>query len=147
MDKFTSTKDIMECLDSDGFEVHNIMFSNRDLIQALLYVSPFCWSVIQNKYNPTGVNSFMITVNQDDEVLMLTPGRTTRARDSMGPMNEILRHNETSAITFVVSTGFLLDTFEFSPPKLENDGKFIVESTGDLIMFRDDLEALMKVVC
>lgn len=148
MDKFKSSDiSVGDRLDEDGFCIHNVMFTNRDLIQSILYISPFCWSVIQNKYNPTNINTFMITINREDEVIMLTPGRSTRIAAHSQQISEVLENNDTKVLTFVVSTGFLLDTFKFCRPKESNDGKYIVEETGDLIMFRDDFEDLMKVMC
>lgn len=146
-DQFEYYSDIKSFLDKDAFEVHGVMFSNRDLVQSLMYISPFCYSVVQNKYNPTGVNSFMITTNADEEIIMCTAGRHAKTRPSSQDtreMNTVMQHKETGAITFFFTTGYLFDNFRFQPPKPENDGKFILEQTGDLIVFKQDLEQLIK---
>lgn len=149
MDKFDHYLDINEKLDLDAFKIHDVMFTYRDLIQSLMYISPYCYSVVQNKYNPGGVNSFMITINTEDEVLMCTPGKTSKYRmaNTHIRVNSVMEHQDTKVLTFIFSTGFLFDVFEFKKPKLENDGRYILEETGDLILFRDDLEAMMEVKC
>lgn len=147
--KYTQHNDIdtmLSLLDQDGFNVHGIMFSNHDLIQALLYCSPFCYSVIQNKYNPGNVNSFMITINPEDEVLMCSAGRQTRIRGNRSNnLNTVMYNQSTGTVSFFVSTGFLFDTFDYKKPRIENDGRFVFEQTGDLVLFRKDLESLMSM--
>lgn len=143
--KFNMHNNVHEYLQADGFEINDVMFTNFDLVQALMYVSPFCYSVVTNKFNPTGVNSFMITINAEDEVIMCTAGRQSRIRASApDDMNTVMVHKETGSVTFFFTTGYMFDIFNFMPPKPENDGKFILEQTGDLIIFRHDLERLMK---
>lgn len=146
-DQFEHFTDIKTFLDQDAFEVHGVMFTNSDLVQSLMYISPFCYSVVQNKYNPTGVNSFMITINTDEQIIMCSAGRQSKARPSSKQgkdMNTLMRHKETGAITFFFTSGYLFDNFKFQKPKPENDGKFILEQTGDLILFKQDLEDLIS---
>lgn len=149
---FDYHEDIFTWLSKEAFDVHGIPFNCKDIIQSLLYISPFCYSIIQNQFNPSNINSFMITINPDDEVVVLTPGRQNRLRPS-GAMvsnpgqylnNTVMVHKETGAMTFNVTVGFLFDNFHHSKPKAENDGKFILEQTGDLIVFKQDLEQLMS---
>ncbi len=151
-EQFDYYEDIYRWLEYDAFDVMSVPFNCKDLIQSVLYISPFCYSIIQNRFNPTNINSFMITINPSDEVVVLTPGRQARLRPTgelvTNPnnfsMNSVMVHKETGAITFNVTSGFLFDNFHHSPPKEENDGMFIIEQTGDLVIFKHDLEELMK---
>ncbi len=146
--KFETFTNVLDHIERDAFEVHGTTFLCKDLIQALLYISPFMYSVVQNRYNPAGVNMFMITINKEDECMLVQAGRRSKVQESKlqdTPSNSVMVHKETGLCTFLLSVGFLFDNFEAQVPKEENDGMFVIEETGDLVLMRSDLESLIVV--
>lgn len=136
-----------EFLDNDAFKVHDVMFTCRDLIQSLVYTSPFIYTVVKEGKAINGVNTFMITVNDVDEMILCQAGKhskvATRLTDGYGP-NSVMRHRRSGTVTFFFSRGYMLDNFDFQKPDIQNDGAFLVPESGDLLLAKKDLEFLMK---
>lgn len=140
-----------KAINGDGFKIHGLMFTNKELIQIALYLSDTLSADIM-QYSE--INSAMFTISTDGYILC-TPceynsafvrivdrnGKSTEmVSGSTGfpDINSFIRSDE-SKITFVLTKGYMIDNFEM------NTGYFDFSYNGDasnILIESHDIENL-----
>lgn len=138
---FHGSKHVYDYMNKSAFKVHGVDFMFKDIVQAVLYISPYFYEVVSGEGNTDGIDSFMVSINVPEEYIVLTPGKCRKSRIELKDTNSLIINDEST--TFFLTIGFLFDNFELQRPKNSNSNKFVVEETGDLVIFRKDIEKLM----
>lgn len=127
-----------DVIDQDGFKVHDIMFSYRDLVQCLILCST---SLVENISSPY-VNAIMVTINRKEKNIICAPmmynryfSRKLKKTDNDVKINTYIRENANSTV-FLLSTGFLIDNFEIRMGLhdflVEEDQPFVYIDAADI---------------
>lgn len=117
-----------KAINEDGFIVHGMTFTNKELIQIALYLSDTLSTDILEHED---INAVMFTLSTHGGYILCTPceynSEFTRIVDRNGntanmvqycsgfpDVNSFIRSDD-SKITFVLSKGYLIDNFELRP--------------------------------
>lgn len=106
----------IDVMDDKGFEIHDLMFTNHELIQCLILCSSSC---VENIFNPY-VNALMITIDRKEKHIICAPmmynrsfSRKLKKFDLDVKINTYIKESANKTL-FLLSTGFLLDNFEIN---------------------------------
>lgn len=104
----------IDVMEHEGFEVHDLMFSNRQLIQCLMLCSSSC---VESIFNPF-VNALMITIDRKEKHIICAPmafnkefSRKLKKSDGDVKVNTYIQENPDKTL-LLLSTGFIMDNFE-----------------------------------
>ena len=164
--KLIGSQFVFEYLKDDAFKIHGQMFNVKDAIQSLIYICPEIYDML---YSPQeDLNSLFITVFPKDEIVSATFGRCRKRSNEIIDINTVIVSNnefhddmperidleefddfsdedediDTSALSFILGTGFIKDNFKIIKPKESNREKFLSE-TNELILTSADIEKLV----
>lgn len=103
-----------DVMNEPGFEIHDLMFTNHDLIQCLMLCSSSC---VESIFNPF-VNALMITIDRKEKHIICAPmtfnktySRKLKKDDGDVKVNTYIQENDNKTL-LLLSTGFIMDNFE-----------------------------------
>lgn len=138
----TTYIDVYAGLEKNAFEVLKVPFKMKDLIQSVLYLSSSCNNVIENYFQDKYFNSFMFTIDVKTKSISASIGHCTKSTSYFSSSNAC--YLEENIAHFYLSTGFLLDHFNFKKPKEGLDLKYLSKESGTLTLTHKDLETLLQ---
>ncbi len=128
----------IDVMDDQGFEIHDLMFTNHQLIQCLILCSSSC---VESIFNPC-VNALMITVDRKEKHIICAPmtfnkqfSRKLKKSNGDVKINTYIRENSDKTL-FLLSTGFIMDNFDliqgYHDFLIDEDQPFIYIEAADI---------------
>jgi len=107
----------IDIIEENGFKIHGLMFTNRELLQCLFLSSRSCYESIMSQE----INAMMITINRKEKNIICAPmmynkafSRKLKKVDEDVKVNTYIRDTNNSTV-FLLSIGFIIDNFEVRP--------------------------------
>lgn len=138
----------VKAINEDGFKVHGLTFTNKELIQTALYLSDSLSTAILEQPE---VNSAMFTISTSGYILCTLCGYNsefTKIVDRNGNTESMIQHcngfpdvnsfirSDETKITFVLSKGYIIDNFELKDGFFD----FSFDGTESVLIEAHDIE-------
>lgn len=139
--------DVHDELNKDAFEIHGVMFSNKDIIQSACYCSNYIFDAIYDHDFSSGfministsgwVSLAPITYNKKYSECLVRNSTDDKTILSSINKNAYINHSDTITV-FLLTKGFFIDYFEIQP----SEDDFIDEQSSTVVITSEDFERM-----